>query len=240
MLKIRGRWSEELHVDWVANFDNQAQKTGTSKKMWTRPEVNAIGKYRFTEFTHRLNEMHTDEPALQGMSYEELLPRTDGRLRPDRLALEQGDTNKAAKAKNAIEEKQRANRKSRSSAGQKWQPKWFHCVADIEGAGGRADQQRGRSSSGSKSKKEKKAAAVADEHGESDGDTMWVYCGDYWEQREQRLQWLNDRQAQPQSDGESADSTNDAAVVARDTPADDQEPLGAFDLVGMACDFRGY
>ena len=53
------------------------------------------------------------------------LPRTDARLRPDIVALENGDLELASAEKHRLEEKQRAARRLRESNGDAWVPMWF-------------------------------------------------------------------------------------------------------------------
>ena len=53
------------------------------------------------------------------------LPPTDTRLRPDMVALENGDLDLAAAEKHRLEEKQRAARRLREANGDTWVPMWF-------------------------------------------------------------------------------------------------------------------
>lgn len=237
--KITGRWSGAIEVEWVADFPKMCESVGTKKEMWRQPANNKNGKYDWTEFTSRLNVMTTDEKELQGVSYEELLPRTDSRLRPDRLAIEHDGP--ASTLKNVIEERQRSDRKARAAKGEFWTPKWFHCIEDKEGLGGRAAKgEAAAADDGDDAEPNSDGEVVVDE------EKIWVYCGNYWEQREQRLQWMTDKHAEEaeahsdeghksQHDGSSSDE------VARDEDeGTTTEPLGVLDLVGLACDFRSY
>lgn len=56
---------------------------------------------------------------------EKILPPTDSRLRPDRLALEQRDNKRAAAEKYKLEERERAKRKAREQKGEVWKPRYF-------------------------------------------------------------------------------------------------------------------
>uniref|UniRef100_A0AAY4CRS0 Oxysterol-binding protein n=1 Tax=Denticeps clupeoides TaxID=299321 RepID=A0AAY4CRS0_9TELE len=76
-------------------------------KISPRP-ANSAQFYAFTTFAMQLNEM--DE------SMEQVLPRTDCRLRPDIRAMENGDIDKASAEKKRLEEKQRGARKNRSKS----------------------------------------------------------------------------------------------------------------------------
>ena len=53
------------------------------------------------------------------------LPPTDTRLRPDIIALENGDLDLASAEKHRLEEKQRAARRLREANGDTWVPMWF-------------------------------------------------------------------------------------------------------------------
>uniref|UniRef100_A0AAY4CRG3 Oxysterol-binding protein n=1 Tax=Denticeps clupeoides TaxID=299321 RepID=A0AAY4CRG3_9TELE len=92
-------------------------------KISPRP-ANSAQFYAFTTFAMQLNEM--DE------SMEQVLPRTDCRLRPDIRAMENGDIDKASAEKKRLEEKQRGARKNRSKSSDEWKtrnptlgPRWF-------------------------------------------------------------------------------------------------------------------
>uniref|UniRef100_A0AAY4CQZ0 Oxysterol-binding protein n=1 Tax=Denticeps clupeoides TaxID=299321 RepID=A0AAY4CQZ0_9TELE len=85
-------------------------------KISPRP-ANSAQFYAFTTFAMQLNEM--DE------SMEQVLPRTDCRLRPDIRAMENGDIDKASAEKKRLEEKQRGARKNRSKSSDEWKTRWF-------------------------------------------------------------------------------------------------------------------
>jgi hypothetical protein len=75
------------------------------------------GSWNLPEFAHTLNEL--DE------NMRKYLPKTDSRLRPDRIALEKRDLSVAGSEKRRMEQKQRDQRKSRESKGEKWAPRHF-------------------------------------------------------------------------------------------------------------------
>lgn len=80
-------------------------------------------QYQFTQFSLKVNYM-SDE-------YQQVLPRSDSRLRPDLKALEEGDFDLAATEKHRLEEKQRAARKWRAeNPGNDFQPKYFRQIVD--------------------------------------------------------------------------------------------------------------
>jgi len=76
---------------------------------------------------------HTLEVVALPENMRPILPPTDSRVRPDRLALEKGDAKTAASEKNTLEEKQREERKRREKSGIEWTPKWFKLSVDSDG-----------------------------------------------------------------------------------------------------------
>ena len=61
------------------------------------------------------------------------LPKSDSRLRGDRIALGEGDTKKASNEKYELEEKQRNERKLRETKKEEWKPKYFKLTKDSDG-----------------------------------------------------------------------------------------------------------
>ncbi|KAJ2602872.1 Oxysterol-binding protein 3, partial [Coemansia sp. RSA 1804] len=90
-----------------------------SETLWTAvalpPEAERY--YQFGYFTMRLNEL------VPGM--ERVLPQTDTRFRPDQRAYEEGQIDDAEEIKHQLEEAQRARKRERDAAGEKWTPRWF-------------------------------------------------------------------------------------------------------------------
>lgn len=56
---------------------------------------------------------------------------SDSRLRPDRFALEKGDLAKAGSEKSSLEERQRAEKRSREAKGHQFTPRWFDFTSEI-------------------------------------------------------------------------------------------------------------
>lgn len=119
---ISGKWNESMSVKWVRDA---GQPKGTTKVLWTKPEVNSFGKYKATKFALSLNEMDEE--------YQKLLPSSDSRIRPDRVALDGGDSSGASSAKHKIEERQRADRKARAAQNVEWTPRWFKQIPEEDG-----------------------------------------------------------------------------------------------------------
>jgi len=59
-------------------------------------------------------------------NYKAILPKTDARLRPDRIALEKLDYENAAKEKHKLEEAQRARRRKAESTNKPFVPRYFN------------------------------------------------------------------------------------------------------------------
>ncbi|XP_056131921.1 oxysterol-binding protein-related protein 1 isoform X2 [Lampris incognitus] len=90
-----------------------------SQLLWRiapRP-ANSAQMYSFTSFAMQLNELNKE--------IEEVIPKTDCRLRPDIRAMENGDIDLASEEKKRLEEKQRAARKNRSKSDDEWKTRWF-------------------------------------------------------------------------------------------------------------------
>jgi len=74
-------------------------------------------KWNLTEHTCKIIQLTDD--------MRESLPPTDSRLRPDRIALENGENNKAENEKNKLEEEQLALRKQQEDEGTEYKPTYF-------------------------------------------------------------------------------------------------------------------
>ncbi|KAJ2754766.1 Oxysterol-binding protein 3, partial [Coemansia sp. BCRC 34490] len=107
---LRGSWSSHLRFE---------KSPTQSETLWTAvalpPEAERY--YQFGYFTMRLNEL------VPGM--ERVLPQTDTRFRPDQRAYEEGQIDDAEEIKHQLEEAQRARKRERDAAGEKWTPRWF-------------------------------------------------------------------------------------------------------------------
>jgi len=142
IIELKGEWDSYIEANWLNNTkDSEKNKNET---LWRITEDNFLGGlYNFTKFAAGLN--YLDERL------ENILPPTDSRLRHDRRKLEGLEYDVATRMKKMLEERQRADKKTRVEAGQEWVPQWFHKIPD------------------------------------EDGGHTWVYSGDYWDQREQKI-----------------------------------------------------
>mmetsp|Transcript_4819 Transcript_4819/g.7496 ORF Transcript_4819/g.7496 Transcript_4819/m.7496 type:complete len:444 (+) Transcript_4819:134-1465(+) len=116
---IDGRWDESVIAQRVVKDVEE----GEPVVLWTadpKPESS----FKFSNFTLKLNGMTPE--------YEKVLPPTDSRLRPDRLALEKGDMSVAGTEKSRMEEKQRTDKRLREDASVAWTPRWFKKAVEKE------------------------------------------------------------------------------------------------------------
>ncbi|KAK4961986.1 Oxysterol-binding protein 3 [Elasticomyces elasticus] len=113
-----------LDVELLGKWTEGLKRTDTGASIWTVGELapNAAKVYGFTAFAAALNEVTAVEAGH--------LPPTDSRLRPDQLALEKGDVDKAEGLKAKLEERQRARRKVLEGHGQQWKSLYFAQVAE--------------------------------------------------------------------------------------------------------------
>ncbi|KAK3707866.1 Oxysterol-binding protein 3 [Vermiconidia calcicola] len=113
-LGLTGKWTEAL------------KRTDSGETIWTTgalvPDASKV--YGYTTFAAALNETTEIE--------EGKLPPTDSRLRPDQIALEHNEVDKAEGLKARLEERQRSRRKVLESHGQTWKPQFFEKVVDAE------------------------------------------------------------------------------------------------------------
>ncbi|KAF2556716.1 hypothetical protein F2Q68_00018066 [Brassica cretica] len=92
------------------------------KEVWKLADVPKDDKYQYTHFAHKINSFDT--------APKKLLP-SDSRLRPDRYALEMGDMSKSGNEKSSLEERQRAEKRTREEKGQSFTPKWFDITEEV-------------------------------------------------------------------------------------------------------------
>jgi hypothetical protein len=121
-MKLNGRWNDKIEATRVS-------KEGESDPilLW-RSEKAPDNKWRWTDFTASLNKFDD--------AYRKQLPATDARLRADRLALEQGDFDKAGAEKARLENEQRARKKERDDANEAYKPRFFAEQDDKEAGHG--------------------------------------------------------------------------------------------------------
>jgi Oxysterol-binding protein len=114
-----GFWNKYLDYEKVVKSRGEgSMRLWAAGKHFLLDEETANGAFpKFTKFGVSIVRF-TEEERIA-------LPPTDSRLRPDRLALEIGDSVLASEEKNRVEEAQRANAKRVEEAGKVHIPKWF-------------------------------------------------------------------------------------------------------------------
>ena len=113
-LLVEGKWNEQMGYspcDAEGNVAPGAEKVD----MWECSKKLKEHPYGFNEFVR--DTINSWEGAG--------LLRSDSRLRPDRAALEVGDSITAQTEKHRLEELQRAEKKKRVADGDEWKPRWF-------------------------------------------------------------------------------------------------------------------
>ncbi|GAA5826444.1 hypothetical protein JCM10212_001397, partial [Sporobolomyces blumeae] len=113
VLDSSGKAVHELVGKWDENVDRKVGKDNF-ERLWQIAEFPPDPKryFGFSYFALGLNET---------TPLDRLHAPTDSRLRPDQLALERGDVDRAETLKKAVEQKQRDKRKNGTSA----RPRWF-------------------------------------------------------------------------------------------------------------------
>ncbi|PXF43422.1 Oxysterol-binding protein-related protein 3 [Gracilariopsis chorda] len=118
-IRLGGNWTKSVYEDLGK---------GKRNVLWVadeRPPASHSQTYNLTKWAIALNTpVHADE--------RKFVAPTDSRLRPDQRALENGEYDRAAKLKSALEEAQRRRRRDMDENGEKWEPRWFEKVTDQE------------------------------------------------------------------------------------------------------------
>ncbi|KAJ6815057.1 oxysterol-binding protein-related protein 3A-like [Iris pallida] len=120
-LMMTGKWNQSMRYQ-PCDQEGEPLPGTELKEVWKVAAAPANDKYQYTYFAHKLNSFDTAPKKLLA---------SDSRLRPDRSALEQGDTSKAGAEKNSLEERQREERRTREAKGHQFAPKWFNRTDDL-------------------------------------------------------------------------------------------------------------
>lgn len=118
---ITGKWNEALSYQ-VCDPEGEPLPGTELKEVWRVAETPKKDKFQYTYFAHKLNSFDT--------APKKLLP-SDSRLRPDRMALEQGDLSVSGNEKSSLEERQRAEKRNREAKNQKFTPRWFDLTEEV-------------------------------------------------------------------------------------------------------------
>ncbi|XP_049849626.1 uncharacterized protein LOC126319955 [Schistocerca gregaria] len=138
---FEGLWNQKLTVT-----RNKKSEKSEPEVIWNVDPSFFLpdSQYNFTEFAQKLIEFNS-------IHNPQILPPSDSRLRPDRLALQKGEVEQANLSKRFLEEQQRRFEKQRKDDNVEWEPSYFRNYDN----------------------------GVIPE-------TMYLYDGNYWEQREEK------------------------------------------------------
>jgi hypothetical protein len=132
IFKIHGKWNDKIYGTKLSDYNSDETEDifelDKPKMLW-ECEMDYVKekpykKYKFTTATMKSIEI---VPELIG-----IIAPSDSRYRPDRIALEKGDTKTATAEKNKLEEEQRAKRKYRDHHGIEYSPRYFE-IKEING-----------------------------------------------------------------------------------------------------------
>ncbi|CAN7037109.1 unnamed protein product [Brassica oleracea var. botrytis] len=119
---VTGKWNESLSYQACDTEGEPLTGTELKEVVWKVAEAPEKDKYQYTHFAHKINSFDTAPSKLLS---------SDSRLRPDRYALDTGDMTKAGYEKSSLEERQRAEKRTREEKGQRFVPKWFDETEEV-------------------------------------------------------------------------------------------------------------
>ncbi|KAL5973340.1 Oxysterol-binding protein-related protein 3A [Asimina triloba] len=118
---MTGKWNEAMSYQ-PCDLEGEPLSGTELKEVWRVASVPENDKFQYTHFAHKINSFETAPKKLLA---------SDSRLRPDRYALEKGDLTKAGAEKSSLEERQRAEKKSREAKGHQFTPRWFDVTGEV-------------------------------------------------------------------------------------------------------------
>ncbi|KAI5682412.1 hypothetical protein M9H77_03640 [Catharanthus roseus] len=118
---ITGKWNEFVNYQ-PCDAEGEPLPGTKLEEVWHVANAPENDKFQYTHFGHKINSFETAPKKLLA---------SDSRLRPDRMALEKGDLSKAGSEKSSLEERQRAERRTREAKDDKFIPKWFDLTREI-------------------------------------------------------------------------------------------------------------
>ncbi|XP_044486945.1 oxysterol-binding protein-related protein 3A-like [Mangifera indica] len=118
---MTGKWNQSMNYQ-PCDSDGEPLPGTELKEVWRVADAPKNDKYQYTYFAHKLNSFDTAPKKLMS---------SDSRLRTDRGALENGDLSKAGSEKTRLEERQRAEKRTREAKGDKFTPKWFDITDEV-------------------------------------------------------------------------------------------------------------
>ncbi|KAL5130184.1 Oxysterol-binding protein-related protein 3C [Glycine soja] len=118
---MTGKWNESMSYQ-PCDSEGEPLPNTELKEVWHVADVPQNDKFQYTHFAHKINSFDTAPRKLLA---------SDSRLRPDRYALEMGDLSKSGTEKSSLEERQRAEKRSREEKGHSFTPRWFDLTEEV-------------------------------------------------------------------------------------------------------------
>nr|XP_023889883.1 oxysterol-binding protein-related protein 3A-like [Quercus suber] len=118
---MTGKWNESMSYQ-PCDSEGEPLPGTELKEAWRVAKAPENDRFQYTHFAHKLNSFDTAPKKLL---------ESDSRLRPDRSALESGDLSQAGFEKSRLEERQRAEKRSRESKSHQFTPKWFDPTSEV-------------------------------------------------------------------------------------------------------------
>lgn len=118
---MTGKWNESMSYQ-PCDLEGEPMPGTELKEAWRLADIPENDKFQYTHFAHKINSFDTAPKKLLA---------SDARLRPDRYALEKGEMSKAGTEKSSLEERQRAEKRSREAKGEKFVPRWFESSGEV-------------------------------------------------------------------------------------------------------------
>ncbi|KMT11089.1 hypothetical protein BVRB_5g111740 [Beta vulgaris subsp. vulgaris] len=118
---MTGKWNQSMSYQ-PCDLEGEPLPGTQMKEVWRVADVPKNDKHDYTYFAHKINSFDTAPKKLLA---------SDSRLRPDRFALEKGDMSKSGSEKSSLEERQRAEKRTREAKGEQFTPRWFDFTGEV-------------------------------------------------------------------------------------------------------------
>ncbi|KAK5846735.1 hypothetical protein PVK06_003032 [Gossypium arboreum] len=115
------KWNESTSYQ-PCDTEGEPHQGTELKEVWHVAVTPENDKFQYTYFAHKINSFDTAPKNLLA---------SDSHLRPDRFAVERGDLSKAGAEKSSLEERQRAEKRTRKASGHQFTPRWFDLIDGV-------------------------------------------------------------------------------------------------------------
>lgn len=126
-LAVCGKWNEQMSY-MACDAEGAAVKGMGETEVWRHAGSIKGDAYAMSSYARWLQTMASAPQKGKGML------STDSRIRPDVVALNSENNGEAASAKHMLEEKQRAEKKTRVGRNEVWTPRWFKATERLADA----------------------------------------------------------------------------------------------------------